>query len=122
MSARATTGFRLIQKNLLLLIRPSSSSAAPKRQKKEASESVLDALNAGRDPRAMSDGKEVVLRHAESAELDGVACGDDNARCYVLTSFEQLGLFLPTSVKSRDSKNSPGIPCGIVTFVPVTRC
>jgi hypothetical protein len=39
--------------------------------------------------------------------LDGVACGEGEQRCFVLTEYAQLGLFFPTGKKgvNRDAKN-----------------
>jgi len=80
---------------------------AVKRQRTEEPESTVDALNADRDPKALHEEKEIILRHAEQTMLDGVTCGEGEQRCFVLTEYQQLGLFFPTGKKgvNRDAKN-----------------
>lgn len=96
----------------------SSSESDLKRARKEASESVVDALNAGHDPTLIHQGKEIVLQHAVQESLDGIACGNGEHRCFLLTDFVQLGLFLPASVKRRDPENNLLIAWAYVSVLP----
>ena len=99
----------------------SSQAPEPKRRRKEASESVVDALNAARDPSVVHNEKETILGHAEQQSLEGLSCSDatdGEQRCYILSEFAQLGLFLPTSVKKRDSKNNLLIDWSYLKLVP----
>ena len=96
----------------------SCSDALPKRQRKEQPEGVVDALNAGRDPKVVREEQETILGHAEQQSLDGVTCGEGDERCFLLSDFAQLGLFLPTSVKKRDDKNNLLIDWSYLKLVP----
>lgn len=80
----------------------------------QANESVLDAINDGRDP--SRNGK--MLARAVPAQLDGVPCdAAGEQRAYVLTESELLSLFFPSSV-TRD-KNKPLLPdWGFVKLLP----
>ena len=64
-----------------------SSSEAPagKRRRKEASEPVLDAINAGRDPHWVGASSEHTWLRASAEQLDGISCGDGEQRLYIIS-------------------------------------
>jgi hypothetical protein len=75
-----------------------------KRRRKEVVESIPEALNAGRDPRVMTGKDDHVLNRAAESTLIGITSGENEERCYLLAEYEQLGRFLPSSIK-RDTEN-----------------
>lgn len=78
-----------------------------KRRRRQTSEveSVIAALNAGRDPVASREAA-VTLPHATTdAFEDGLECGDGEARCFVLTDKAQSPDLLPSGV-TRDNRNA----------------
>lgn len=86
-----------------------AADAEPKRRRKEAPESIPDALDAGRDPKVVQGKDEFTLRCAEQESLDGITCGEGEDRWYVLAAYEDVGRFLPLSVKRRDP-DAPSLP------------
>ena len=78
----------------------------------------MDILNDGRDPRVVNGSQESVLSRAAQETLINITCGDGEQRCFVLTEFAQLGLFLPTSIKKRDSENNLLISWDYLRLVP----
>jgi hypothetical protein len=78
------------------------AAAEPKRRRKEAIESVIAALDAGRDPKVAQNKQEFTLNRAEQTTLEGFSCGAGEERWYVLAAYEDVGRFLPASVKRRD--------------------
>ena len=82
----------------------SSSAPAAKARRIEALEPIVDAINAGRNPKAMHHGAVVELMAATPSTFistgsgSGVACGEGEARCYVLAEVNDIALFLPKSI------------------------
>jgi len=53
-----------------------SQVPAAKRARKEAPESIVDALNAGREPKVVHQSEEVVLHPAAQEVLEGITVGE----------------------------------------------
>lgn len=80
----------------------SSSAPAAKARRIAALEPIVDAINAGRNPKAMHHGAVVELMAATPSTFistgSGVAVGDGEARCYLLAEVNDIALFLPKSI------------------------
>jgi len=64
-------------------------------------ETVIDAINDGRDPSASNKGVLVELKAADASTFttsSGLVAGQGEARCYVLSEIDHIALFLPKAL------------------------
>ena len=97
-----------------------AGAGTSKRQRTQSEETVLDALNAGRDPKRTQQKTEHVLSPATSESFDeSIACGQGELRSFLVTSRQQYQHFFPkeSEVKS-DPHNNLLIHWDILKMLP----
>ena len=79
----------------------SSAEPTSKAPRLEPPESIIDAINNGRDPKAIHRGALVELKSSASAsfiEASGIMCGEGENRCYILGA-DDISAFLPKELR-----------------------